>query len=282
MSMTKTTFKRFSDFISDTGATLKSLTKLIVQTGRPTVSRHPEGSKLIIMGNGPSLSQTIADHRELLMQNPTMAVNFAANTEEFFKLKPRYYILADPHFFESDHENVVRLRQNLMRVDWKMTLFIPVKARIGLNGAPSTLKIERYNPIGLEGYGWFERMVYDNGRGMPRPRNVLIPAIMIGILIGYKEIVITGADHSWTSTLSVDSSNRVVSIQPHFYKESASEESRISAVYEKVKLHEIIHSFYVAFKAYHDIERYARYRGVKILNATPGSFIDAFERTSTP
>ena len=162
------------------------------------------------MGNGPSLAQTIADHHEQLMENPTMAVNFAANTEEFFKLKPRYYILADPHFFESDHENVVKLRQNLMRVDWEMTLFIPVKARIDLEGANKSLKIERYNPVGIEGYGWFERMVYDNGRGMPRPRNVLIPAIMIGILIGYKEIIITGADHSWTSTLSVDSSNRVV------------------------------------------------------------------------
>ncbi len=280
--MTKPTFDSLSDFLNATGATLKSVAKLVFQTGRPTVSRHPEGSKLIIMGNGPSLSQTIADHSALLMHNPTMAVNFAANTEEFFRLKPRYYILADPHFFESEHENVVRLRQNLTRIDWEMTLFIPVKAHLNIKDAPATLKIERYNPIGIEGYEWFERMAYNSGRGMPRPRNVLIPAIMVGILIGYKEIIITGADHSWTSTLSVDSRNRVVSVQPHFYKESTSEQQRISSVYEGVKLHEIIHSFYVAFKAYHDIECYARKRGVRILNATPGSFIDAFERTSNP
>ena len=43
-------------------------------------------------------------------------------------------------------------------------------------------------------------------------------------------------------------------------------------------LHDILLSFHIAFRAYFDVEDYARHRGIKIYNATPGSFIDAFER----
>ncbi len=44
------------------------------------------------------------------------------------------------------------------------------------------------------------------------------------------------------------------------------------------KLHEVLIKFVHAFKGYHDIERYARSKGIIIYNATPQSFIDAFER----
>ena len=89
---------------------------------------------------------------------------------------------------------------------------------------------------------------------------------------------ITGADHSWTKTLSVNEQNEVVSIQPHFYKEDEKEEKRIKVDYLKYPLHQIIYSFYLAFKAYHSIQRYAEAKGVNIYNSTPGSFIDAFPR----
>ena len=71
---------------------------------------------------------------------------------------------------------------------------------------------------------------------MPRPRNVLIPSIMLAINSGYRRVYVAGADHSWLKTLSVDDENRVVSIQPHFYKEKESEEERIRVDYMKVKL----------------------------------------------
>lgn len=113
---------------------------------------------------------------------------------------------------------------------------------------------------------------------MPRPRNVLIPSIMIGIWLGYKEIYVVGADHTWSKTLEVDANNTVISVQPHFYEDNKAEAARVASVYADVKLHEIMYSFHVAFKAYHQIEDFARKMGVNIYNATPGSFIDAFRR----
>lgn len=209
-----------------------------------------------------------------------MAVNFAANTPEFELLRPQYYILADPIFFAADtDQNVMRLWQNFNdKVTWPLTIFVPHKylERVRLHNRNIT--VEGFNFVGIEGYRWFTGLTFDAGRGMPRPRNVLIPAIMAAIKMGYTEIFLTGADHSWTKTLDVDCDNRVVTIQPHFYHDDEIEHQRVTQVYRDIHMHDILLSFHIAFKGYFEIADYARRRKINIFNATPGSFIDAFER----
>lgn len=272
-----------TEILSSLPATIKSILKLALQSRRCTVTPATDTSlPLIVMGNGPSLRHTIDSDMASLQKYPSMAVNFAANAPEFTRIKPRYYILCDPHFFTGGDANVDKLWLNLGNVDWDMTLFLPAResGKIRINN--SHVNVETYNPVGVEGYKWLRAIAFSSGRGMPRPRNVLIPAIMAAIRLGYTEIYITGADHSWTRTLSVDDNNRVVSIQPHFYKDSNEEKERVTAVYTNVRLHDIINSFYVAFRAYHYIEEYAISHGIKIYNSTPGSFIDAFSRAPLP
>lgn len=261
-------------------ATLKSLVKIALQS-RPT-GRWPEaeGRRIIVMGNGPSLNDTIASHLQILKATPAMAVNFAALAPVFFEIKPRYYVLADPHFFGGSDNggNLDRLREALARVDWTITLFVPAKYISAARLHYGALDLRPFNFIGLEGYDTFTHAAFRAGLGMPRPRNVLIPAIMLAVGMGYEEVVITGADHSWMKTLSVTDDNEVVSVQPHFYADSDRELSRIRHDYRGIRLHEVVESFAIAFRSYHDIARYARSRGIRVLNATPGSFIDAFER----
>lgn len=260
---------------------VKSLAKLVLQS-RPTTAKHekPDGERLIIMANGPSLATTIAEHRKLLMSASTLAVNFAAMTPEFRGLKPRYYVLADPYFFadNSNDANLVRLRAGLASADWPMTLLVPVRFAAEARKLYPNCALRTFNAVGMEGFAPLSHFLYRMGAGMPRPRNVLIPSIMLGIAMGYKEIIVTGADHSWMQTLSVTDDNEVVSIQPHFYKDGEDEKARVRHDYRNYRLHQIVESFAVAFKSYHDIAAYAASRGVKIINATPGSFIDAFER----
>lgn len=262
------------------GRSLKSLVKIALKGRRPSVTKADRGDRrLIIMGNGPSLATNIAEDLELLQRSDTMAVNFAANAPEFESLRPDYYLLADPHFFSAHgtDQNVDRMfdRINTL-VTWPMTLYVPVGSRPHVSNP--NVRVERFNMLGVEGFPALERMAYDRGLGMPRPRNVLIPAIMTGILAGYRHIDILGADHSWLRTLSVSDDNTVVSVQPHFYKDNDEEKERVTAVYRDVRLHDILLSFHIAFRSYHAIERYARARGVEICNCTPGSYIDAFKR----
>lgn len=271
-------------FFGKLALTIKSVGKIILQSHKCTFACTStsaiKDNRLIILGNGPSLNDTIANNFEQLLTAPTMAVNFAANSPEFAKLKPRYYVLADPHFFASVNDpNVALLRKNLASVDWKMTLFLPFTARNSdLANGLNNITIEYYNAIGAEGFDWFTRLAYNARRALPRPRNVLIPAIMIGIWMGFREIYVTGADHSWMKTISVDDDNNVVSVQPHFYKEDNKEKERVRKDYMKYPLHQIVYSFFLAFRSYHDIQKYASTRGVEIYNATPDSFIDAFPR----
>lgn len=239
--------------------------------------RHETGGRLIVMGNGPSLRDTIDSHGDSLRGCDTAAVNFAAVAPEFACLRPRHYVLADPHFFKGDDTNLTRLWERLAMTDWPMTLHLPVGGKVPVS-LPVNVDLQRFNMTPGEGSALITHPLYRLGLAMPRPRNVLIPAIMEGIRDGYGEIYIVGADHTWPHTLYVDDRNRVVTVQPHFYEENPRELDRIAEAYAGVRIHDVLGSMATAFRSYHSIREYAEKRGVKIYNATPGSLIDAFTR----
>lgn len=269
-------------------ASIKTLVKVALQAKYCPIVRNgadaPRGDRpLYIMGNGPSLRTNLDNNLELLERSDTLAVNFAANTPEFRIVRPKYYVLADPHFFRNiSDKNVAALLESLKAVDWRMTLFVPAKSRRSVARMIDNpmVSVEGFNFLAAEGWKWLEQLMFRLRLGMPRPRNVLIPSIMIGIWLGYKKIYILGADHSWLKTLDVDSDNRVVSVQPHFYKEDSHEVERINRTYLDLKLHQVLESMTIAFASYHKINAYASRCGITIINATPGSFIDAFPRGS--
>lgn len=260
-----------------------SIVKVILLSAWHIKRYKPSGSHLdrdiVILGNGPSLNDTVATAPGFLASHDLLAVNFAACTPLFSQLRPCYYLLADPHYFKAlDQPNVAKMWHNIASVEWEMVLFVPAKAKLPELQPNRNLTIARYNTTPVEGFASIENCFFAHGWGMPRPRNVLIPSIMTAIAMGYKRVFLAGADHSWTRTLSVDDNNNVVSIQPHFYKEDDKEVQRINTEYMHYPLHTILHSFYVAFKSYFTIARYARHLGREIINITPGSFIDAFPR----
>lgn len=272
---------RASDFFTRLGASLKSLAKVVLKSRRCTLPRDRHGS-IVIMANGPSLAKTIAEKRDRLMSMPRMAVNFAANADVFAELRPEYYLMVDPLFFtQNDGPNFVKLRQSLSAVDWPMTLIVPADMARRLSPAITAnpnITIATINNVGAAGFHWLENFFYRTGRAMPRPRNVLIPAIMAALTMGYDTIYLTGADHSWMKTIWVDDENHVISVQPHFYREHPDEQRRVDTTYRGLKLHQVVESFAIAFASYHSVARYARVRHVNIFNSTPESFIDAFDR----
>lgn len=266
-------------FLISLGTSLKSVVKLLLKSRAASSLVHlAQGNAVVVMGNGPSLSDTIAKHGAQLEQMPLMSVNFAGLTEEFLRLKPIYYVLADPVFFRDlDNANVNRLWQTLGHdVTWPMTLFVPVGTKVP--PVAESINVARYNMLGIEGFEWLEHLAWRRGWGMPRPRNVLIPSLMQALRMGYSTVYVAGADHSWTRTLSVSDDNVVVSVQPHFYTDNEAEHQRVTQVYADVHMPEIMYSFHLAFKAYWAIRRFAGKIGSRVVNITPGSFIDAFER----
>lgn len=274
-----------------TGPSIKSIVKLALtrrgnldkktrRAGNDHTEYDSKSHVLYILGNGPSLRQNIENDLGFLKVHDTLAVNFAANSPEFKLIRPKYYLLADPHFFKNATDpNVRKLLDNLNGIDHEMTLFIPSSAKVPTaTFTGEKLRIVTFPFVAVEGWEWLENMAFNHKRGMPRPRNVLIPSIMVGAWLGYGKIYLLGADHSWLKTLDVTEDNRVVSVQPHFYKEDEREEKRIRADYVGRRLHEVLESMQIAFRSYHRIDQWTRKNGICIYNATPGSMIDAFER----
>lgn len=270
--------------VSNITSSVGSLIKVaLLSRGVSAKAPVKEGRGLVIMGNGPSLRKTIDEDYEWLCSHDLLAVNFAANTPDFFRLRPEYYVLADGHFFSGNTSdpNVARLWKEIARVSWKMTLWVPRKAvhlAKALAMTNPNITVKTFNLTPVEGAKGLSHLLYDAGLGMPRPRNVMIPAIMAGIREGYRKIYLCGADHTWTRTLSVDDENFVVSIQPHFYQDNDKEHERVRAAYAGLRLHDVLGSMTIAFRSYWQLSDYARSRGIEIINATPGSMIDAFPR----
>ncbi len=271
-------------FLDNCIETTRGLAKILLQSRGTRLKRRERGGRIIVMGNGPSLAGTIRDHMDLLQRTDTLAVNFAANDAAFREIKPRYYLLADPHFFsERTDANLMSLWANLSDADWDLTIIVPHKFQgktyelLRLVGG-SQAKVATFNAVGIEGFDVLSNTAYWLKLGMPRPRNVLIPAIMVAIWLKYKEIVIVGADHSWMESLRVNDHNQIMAVQHHFYDEPGEEECRVAEEYRGYHIHQIVQSMAVAFKSYHQIANFASHNGVKIYNATPGSYIDAFER----
>ena len=273
-----------SEFLRLAGSSLLAAGKMLALSRRTVGgARIAAGDRrLVILANGPSLRRTLAERSDFLGRTTTMCVNFMANAPEFSLIRPDYYVLADPHFFTGlSHENVKTLWDRISRADWPMTLFVPVtrqRRAAELLGKDSAVKLATFNFVGIDAFAWLEKIAFSSGWAMPRPRNVLIPALMIAIRAGFTDIYIAGADHSWLETIRVDNDNHVVSVQPHFYNDSDAEKKRSVTEYKGYHLHDILKSFCSAFNSYHQIARFARSRGVNIYNSTEGSYIDAFPR----
>lgn len=278
------TSEKIASGLRELAGSLAMLGSIALQSRYVRRSKEQPERPLLILGNGPSLADTLREQRPAMAAYDLLAVNFAANTPVFADLKPRHYVLADPHFFHAAGDaNVEKLWKAMDGVSWPMTLHLPAKmsgvaqAKAWVAGGAER-RILPFNMTPAQGFPRLTRMMIDAGLAIPRPRNVLIPSIMAGIRMGYRHIAIAGADHTWTRTLSVDDQNRVVTLQPHFYADNKDEKERVAGVYKDIRLHEILQSMTIAFRSYHEIAAYARRRGIEIVNVTPGSFIDAFPR----
>ncbi|MCH5215324.1 MAG: hypothetical protein J1F10_00170 [Muribaculaceae bacterium] len=270
-----------SNWCSKLGSTMASVARIVILSRCRVVkfSDLSGGEQLVVLGNGPSVNKLLAEYNEFLGHRKCLAVNFSLNSDIIFRLQPELYVLADPYFFSGrDDTRVCDLWRNLNRVSWNMTLFIPYGSELCGLLENKNISIQRYNLTPIEGFKCFTHRAFKMGLGMPRPRNVLIASIMLGVESGFKQIYLAGAEHSWLKDMIVDDDNRLGVAFPHFYDNG---EKDVEVRYLNKTLVEELDSLRIAFNSYHEIRAYTdTLRGVQILNITPGSYIDAFERYS--
>ncbi len=278
-------------FLQKLGQTLESILRIVLLS-KFKVDKHekPSTTEILILGNGPSLTDDLKNYPTFLTNKTLICVNHFPKTDLYQKLKPSIYITGAPDLWLDDiEEKYVTQSKELFeamqnKTTWPIAFYIPFEAKKNLrwqkqlSGNPN-ISIHYYNNIPIEGWAFFTYWCFRHNLGMPRPHNVMIPSMMLSLSLGFKTINLLGTDHSWLSEISVTESNEVLINQKHFYDQKTSKGQPLDKRGKgKRTLPELLHKFMTAFNSYFEIEEYAKHKGVKILNATNGSFIDAFEK----
>ncbi|MFZ5555047.1 MAG: hypothetical protein ACOZCO_18195 [Bacteroidota bacterium] len=258
---------------------------------KKTITAQKEET-IIVLGNGPSLNNSVESLGERIHQHKLICVNYFPATSAYEQLKPSYFITSAPELWLNDvDEWYINFRNELFngmaqKTAWPLDLFIPWEARKNkywqeIVGKNNNITIRYYNVHPVEGFRGFRHFLFNKQFGLPRPHNVLGPAAMMGIHMGFKKIILLGAEHSWLPMITVDNSNNVLINNQHFYDAATSKPDtmRKSGKGQR-KLHEVLHKYMLTFESYFFIREYADIKNVKIYNATPNSFVDAFERIS--
>jgi len=265
---------------------LLSVVKIVLQsrlnTTLPTSFRNAD--ELLILANGPSLNKTVQEAAGFIKGKTLLAVNFCVSSPMFEELKPELYLIADPLFWIVPEKRVQLFETMARKTGWPMCLFIPVRAYKNKDWQPMLaanphIKVYAYNTTPIEGFQNICDFIFDRGWGVPRPHNVLIPSIAMGLRLPFKKIYLAGADHSWLPEITVTDDNEVLMHQKHFYDQNQSQAAKVQKEdLNSAHLYTILYHMYVAFKSYFVLDAYARKKGKEVINVTPGSYIDAFRR----
>ena len=265
---------------------LLSVVKIVLQS--KLVTRLPghfsNPDELLILANGPSLKRTVEESADFVRGKTLLAVNFCVTSPMFEQLKPELYLIADPLFWIMPEKREQLFRTMAEKTTWDMNFLVPARALKNkewqplLAGNPH-IRLYIYNTTPIEGFQGFCNWIFSKGWGVPRPHNVLIPSIAMGIRLPFKKIYLAGADHSWLPEITVTDDNVVLMNQKHFYDQNKSQAATVTQEnLHSARLYTILYHMYVAFKSYFVLEDYARSRGKEVINVTPGSYIDAFKR----
>lgn len=252
----------------------------------------PQKSKpfCLILGNGPSLDKNMDYITEIKTHCNIFCVNAFPSSDYFSQVRPQHYVIVSREYYfpDNDRPREQKIRDKVLqdlvsRTTWEINFFLPYEAKtskkfLEIIRANKNIKPMFYNSTPIEGLTSLNHLLMDFSLGMPRPHNVLIPSIFLALTMKYQSIFLLGADHSWLPQIEVTNKNEALVNQKHFYDRDSSRKRSMHLNGKPRKLHEILHKFYLSFKAYHELHQFAIHKGLSIYNCTEGSFIDAFNR----
>lgn len=248
--------------------------------------------ELIIIGNGPSLTESFKENINFFSGKSIACVNEFAISEYFGIVKPDFYIFFDSAYWSKNPSSEIRYTNEQVyqlfkeKVSWPMTIIIPLLAKqwnwfMDLPKLNKNIKICYVNWTRVECSKSLRNFLYSKNLAMPRIVNVLINALILGINMGYKKIFLVGADHSWHETIFLGKDNVVYWKSEQFYsKNSLSLKPAFKDPEEtkKYKMHELLHVLSLTFEGHQQVAEYAEFAGAKIYNVSKKSYIDAYER----
>lgn len=256
-------------------------------------SDNKKSEDCIIIGNGPSVGSVLKNDIDFFTDKDVFCVNFFWKSEYYKIIKPNHYVIISESYFYPTKKTDINKKdreESFLKIaektNWDLILYTPSftkkqkqwrKAFIG----NKKIKFGYINLTPIEGFKSINYCLLKLKLGLPRPHNVIIPALKTAIDLGYKNIYLIGIDHSWLQEIYVSESNQVLLKQIHFYDKTA--EPKKEPMYKGLEakernMVEVLTKFIHTFQSYYSLADYAVKRGVNVWNATKGSYVDAFKR----
>lgn len=252
-----------------------------------------------VLVNGPSLRETYEkyDKGELVITNDCFMVNLSALDPHFKQIKPKHYCISDPMFYYDYLPKKDQIRQMYdifeKEVDWDMYFYLCFSTE------EEYRKIIEYSGIKNPHIKWvfmnrktcanlrpkLRNKLYLTGYFMPEDGTIANTAIYLALIEGYKEIRLYGADHNMFLELAVNEKNELCSLDSHFYDKEKPKMKVFKNVDPNVdkafRVHEFMYVLYIMFQSHALLRELADYIGARIINCTPRSMIDSYERETT-
>lgn len=291
--------------IKDLFDTCLSLVKIAIKS-RPVnrIAANIPSQQVVIIGNGPS-AKDFLEKAKIQQPNATLfAVNKFAIDPVFNEIKPEFYLLHDADFFDFTQavfENpglhprtkikpefevwqsqINQTWERLLNQTWGITLYIPNQYKntyIVKKAKTKQINIQTYNYTVTRGFQFFKNFAFNHSLGMPQCQNVINAAIFHALLLPVKSIYCCGLDHDFHRNLIVGPDNQVYESVSHFYTAEAFKHPLIHADGSgKVFLRQVFSNLSKLHTSYFELSKFAAHQHIKILNITPGGFVDEFER----
>ena len=154
--------KKISHFVCRLYDTFSWVIQVVLKTDLKNHVRKVEGADtLTILANGPSLKDDM--NKIDFSHGHFSVVNFFYKSPYYKMIKPAYYVIADPLFFD-EMKYIMHL---VIEVDWKMKLFVPYYAWKKIDflkkNPNQNIEVIPYNTITYNGIECFRNYAYEKG-----------------------------------------------------------------------------------------------------------------------
>lgn len=239
---------------------------------------HSPNDAIYILGNGKSLNSFLSENKSNMPEH-IMVVNYFATAPQFRTIKPRHYIMIDNNLCikadEGNEKAQSELVEALLEIDWNINLYIPTDSNSDLLkklSANPHINLILFNRTPVDGIKNITYCMYNLRMGMPRPQNVTNAAVFCAVAAGFKTVYLYGVEYSWTKSFDVDpETHRVFLNDGHFYK------NEYIRYLPKGEYMRWLNDIAWALRSHYTLRGYADYCGVRVINKTKQSFVEAYE-----
>lgn len=229
--------------------------KAILKKNKKFENLHSE-QRCFIMGTGPSLLNISSQYVELLSNEIIMGVNSLYKTDIFDKINPTYYALID-NIYWGVYSSA--FKEILSKYSEKPPTFITdVRAHGFVSDQQDSVFLYAKNyPINL--------MRYDLTGNVSITMNVVGFSILTAIYMGFKEVYLLGCDYNSFCYCG----------NIHCYDD----ESEVEEL-PKYNLSFYLKYYHLTTEFHYMLKKLADKKGVKIINLTQESLLDAYPKKS--